>query len=446
MIALLNMQGVELFAQISIENLKKHVYYLSSPSLQGRSVNSSSIRKAECYLLKEINNTGLAPGNKDSFRQEFAFIGKTVIPPYKTRLIVGNDTLYNGYNFFSISINPPSKEIVDFPSGRFDYLRFLDGEMNTNKHNQDDRRDMARFKSIFHQVSRKDFLDIVRVNYLGVMEGANDESKFVIPNDSIRNFYLLMQDTGRLRREYSSSLKEIEGKEIALYNDELPVYGPANILGLISGTVGDSTLVISAHYDHIGMEDNQVFPGANDNASGTAALLEIARVLQNFVSANAKPKHNLLFAFFSAEEIGMLGSKYFVSHCPYEISATIANINLDMVGNTDEEHIDTPEFLYAYGKEENSKWLMQKTDSLNQLHQLLNLNFFKNERDKGERFLFLSDQVNFIHKDIPVLFLFNGMSPYYHQIHDTPEKLDYEKMKKVCELTIELIKDIAFDL
>ncbi len=128
-----------------------------------------------------------------------------------------------------------------------------------------------------------------------------------------------------LQSALTDSLKSIK---IQVESEFIPSYQTQNVWGLIKGTgPGDSLIIIGAHYDHLGKMGTAIYHGANDNASGTAMVLELARHY-----AKNPPKYSILFAFFAAEELGLIGSRYMASHFPLNLAKTKIMINLDMVG------------------------------------------------------------------------------------------------------------------
>ncbi len=426
-------------SQASERELKKHVIRLSSDKFEGRGVNTNGIRYAEEYILKSIIQNKLNNIN-NSYRQEFTINNWTASSPIIPTLIINKDTLQYINDFYALGSNSVGKIKLplykinnpDIKHIHHDFAILIKNINDANNINNKYVR--AILTSIDDSIT---YTHIIESNKNGNLDAVN--CKYFIINKNTPSYYLSKNTTKQLNKLLSDTNNKIHIETSFLKKNT--IMNPANIIGMINGVSNDSTIVISAHYDHIGIHHGKINPGANDNASGVSALLEITRVLSTL---ETKPKYNILFAFFTAEEIGLHGSKYFTKNLPIPLNSIKANINLDMIGNKDPFHKKEPNFIYAYGPKENSTFLMNKMDSINNTTHYLKLDFFKQDTIMANRFLKMSDQASFIKFDIPVLFLFNGLSPNYHKPIDTYKKLDYKKMKNVCNLTIDLIKDLAY--
>ncbi len=209
--------------------------------------------------------------------------------------------------------------------------------------------------------------------------------------------------------------------------EEIPA---SNLAGLIPGTdlkLKDEIIVLSAHHDHVGMEGGKLHPGADDNASGTAAILEVARLLKD-----SKPKRSILVLSLSGEEIGLWGSQAFVAAPPVELSRIKADINLDMVGRNalDEVCVTPAQVDGAVGT------LTQEARAI-ALRQGLKLT------TEADQYWYRSDHFTFARRGIPAIFFFGGMHADYHQPSDTPDKINYEKLARVVGLAKELVLNVA---
>ena len=218
-----------------------------------------------------------------------------------------------------------------------------------------------------------------------------------------------------------------------------------NVLGYLPGSdpaLRDEVVIVSAHFDHVGYHDGEVFQGADDNASGTAGLLEIAEA---YALSTEKPARSVLFAAWNAEEGGLLGSRYYVERPTFPLEKTIALFQMDMIGRNEE--IPGPDNSRFLGLQKQSA--ERNTNSVHVLgysrsEDLRNLVTQSNERislalkfqydDTPANLLRRSDQWPFLSNDVPVLFFHTGLHPDYHRPTDTPEKINYSKMEKVVRL------------
>jgi hypothetical protein len=212
-----------------------------------------------------------------------------------------------------------------------------------------------------------------------------------------------------------------------------------NVAGLIEGSdasLKNETIVFSGHFDHDGIGPQGILHGADDNGSGTVGVVELARA---FARSPVKPKRSLLFIVFAAEERGLLGSYYYVAHPLRPLATTRANINFDMIGRNEaadprvqtEISPDTSNELGLIGTHYSPDY--RAVVERNNEFVGLKLNY-KWDRDSANSVLFRSDQYPFLQHDVPGVWWFTGFHPDYHQVSDTVEKINFEKMTKILKL------------
>jgi hypothetical protein len=204
----------------------------------------------------------------------------------------------------------------------------------------------------------------------------------------------------------------------------------SDLAGLVPGTdpkLKDEIVIVSAHHDHLGRHDGKIFYGADDNGSGTAGILELARQL-----SHAKPRRTILFLSVSGEENGLLGSEAFLAAPPIDLAKVKADINLDMIGR---------------GKEDELHVTPAKIDGA---VTTLTLEARKAAEKRGialsagaEAYWQRSDHYNFVKKGIPALFFFAGMHEDYHQATDTVDKINFPKMARIVGLAKDLVLSVA---
>jgi hypothetical protein len=200
-----------------------------------------------------------------------------------------------------------------------------------------------------------------------------------------------------------------------------------NVIGIIKGKdTSAESVVISSHHDHLGKRNGQVFPGASDNASATAALLEIARLVQKAASAGLHPKRSIVFASFTGEELGSLGSYYFSEHPPYPDDKTWAAYNLSVCGAIDSFHMARPDSNYTYFliRDTLRHGLTTAMVSSNEFVKL-KLDDRYQEPEFPNRWLSGSDAYPFYIKGISVIQTGSGYPKAYHQVSDTPDKINF---------------------
>ena len=207
-----------------------------------------------------------------------------------------------------------------------------------------------------------------------------------------------------------------------------------NILGYIEGTdLKQELIIITAHYDHLGKHDTLLFNGADDNGSGTAAIMEIAEAFMIAKKQGYGPRRSVLIMPVSGEEKGLLGSKHYTDNPIYPLEKTVANLNIDMIGRIDHYH-DTSGYIYLIGSDMLSQELHDISEMINKKHIGLELDYTFNAEDDPNRYYYRSDHYNFAKNNIPVIFYFNGIHDDYHKVTDTIEKIDFKKVEEITRL------------
>jgi Zn-dependent M28 family amino/carboxypeptidase len=210
-----------------------------------------------------------------------------------------------------------------------------------------------------------------------------------------------------------------------------------NTIGILEGTdptLRDEYLVFSAHMDHIGVTPgarDSINNGADDNASGTTGVIELAEA---FSRPGARPRRSVIFLTVSGEEKGLWGSRYFSEHPTVPLGQIVADINLDMLGRN---WADT---IVAIGKEHSD--LGATLERVNAAHPELRM-VAVDDRWPEERFYFRSDHYNFARKGVPALFFFNGVHEDYHRVTDSPDKINSEKESRILKLLYYLGQEIG---
>lgn len=217
-----------------------------------------------------------------------------------------------------------------------------------------------------------------------------------------------------------------------------------NIWAFIKGNeFPDEIVVISAHYDHVGNKNDEIYNGADDDGSGTVALLEIAEAFAKARKEGNGPKRSVLFLHVTAEEKGLHGSRYYSENPIFPMKNTVVDINIDMIGRVDPEHEENPNYIYVIGSDRLSTELHEINEAMNTKYVGLNLDYKFNDRNDPQRIYFRSDHYNFAKNGVPSIFFFNGVHADYHQPSDTPDKINYELMTKRAQLAFADAWEIA---
>jgi hypothetical protein len=217
-----------------------------------------------------------------------------------------------------------------------------------------------------------------------------------------------------------------------------------NVLGFLPGTdKKDEILVVSAHYDHLGIIGGEVYNGADDDGSGTVGMLSIAQAFAKAAHAGHGPRRSILFLANTGEEKGLLGSEYYTDHPVFPLANTITDLNIDMIGRTDAAHEGKPNFVYVIGSDKLSSQLHEALQTANRQHGNIDLDFRFNDPADPNRFYYRSDHYNFAKKGIPVAFFFNGVHADYHEASDEISKIEFDKLEARARLVFFLAWDLA---
>jgi len=217
-----------------------------------------------------------------------------------------------------------------------------------------------------------------------------------------------------------------------------------NVVAFIPGSEKpDEIVVISAHYDHIGVRNGNIYNGADDDGSGTVAVMEIAEAFKEAVKNGKGPKRSILFLHVTGEEKGLLGSKFYVNFPIFPLENTVTNLNIDMIGRVDEAHQNNPNFVYLIGADKLSSELHALSENMNEKFTQLTLDYTYNDENDPNRFYYRSDHYNFAKNNIPIIFYFNGTHEDYHRATDTPDKINYEMLAKRTQLVFYTAWEVA---
>ena len=217
-----------------------------------------------------------------------------------------------------------------------------------------------------------------------------------------------------------------------------------NVVAFIKGTEKpEEIVVISAHLDHEGIKDGEIYNGADDDGSGTVAILEIAQAFQMAAKAGKGPKRSILFLHVTGEEKGLLGSKYYTENPLFPLANTVCDLNIDMVGRIDDRHKADPNYVYLIGSDKLSTELHNLSEEMNKKYTNINLDYKYNDENDPNRFYYRSDHYNFAKHNIPIIFYFNGTHADYHRPSDTPDKINYELLENRTRLVFYTAWEVA---
>jgi len=217
-----------------------------------------------------------------------------------------------------------------------------------------------------------------------------------------------------------------------------------NIWAFIEGSEKPNEIVvISAHYDHVGVKKGVIYNGADDDGSGTVALLEIAQAFKTAKKEGHGPKRSILILHMTGEEHGLYGSEWYSKHPLFPLANTITDINIDMIGRRDEKHAKSNNYIYLIGSDYLSTDLFNICETANKDYGKLEIDYQYNDKKDPNRFYYRSDHYNFAKNGIPSVFLFNGVHADYHKPTDKVEKIEFDALAKRARLAFAIAWDLA---
>lgn len=445
----------EVYAKtITASDLKKQLYIVASADMQGRETATEGQRKAAAYIESQFKSIGLLPGNNDSY-QMFYNIYQDSLTDAKLEV--------NGQSFeinkdFNPSINNVQatlrfSEIVFVGSNALDSLRnanvigkavivvgslpvgFSLGQNSSGISQMLTSKGVAAILFIRNGFPENSASIRKGSQYLGAFKKAISPQQFTVSENVARK--ILGEDYDNARS--NTSLIKTYPAEVLLDVRKTEIAAQAsNVIGILPGTdLKDEYLVISAHYDHLGMRDGAIYYGADDDGSGTVSVLQVAQAFAKAKADGKGPRRSIIFMTVSGEEKGLWGSEYYTSHPIFPLKKTTANLNIDMIGRSDASRKigDSLNYVYVVGDDKLSSDLRTISEAVNKKYSKLELDYKFNDVNDRQRIYYRSDHYNFAKNGVPIIFYYDGMlGADYHRPTDTPDKINYNLLAKRAQL------------
>jgi len=483
-------------ATIQAATLKEHVYTLASPEFQGRETGTEGNKLAAEYIASQLDAFGIppTPGDNDHF-QEVAFTSMKwtsvdlavngtpeehlkeflCLPQYfpiHDQEIVINDMVFLGYgiddpkwsDYKGVDVKGKHLLVYGTEPRDADGKYVLTGTDTPSDWSVDPelrlhaaRRAGAASLWIVDDQLRDHILYARRFLLNGSMQMGTPESlsgtwlphALVSPGLAQRILGKQTDKVIRIRKKMTKRgapahydfATDIRLKAVHSFKS-LP---GENVLGYIEGVdpvLKNELVVVSAHYDHLGKRGNDIYFGADDNASGSSAVLEIAEAFAIARREGVGPRRSVLCLFVTGEEKGLLGSEYYSKHPVFPLENTVADVNIDMIGRVDEDHPD-PLYTYVIGSDRLSTDLHAINEEVNARYTRLALDYKYNADGDPNRFYYRSDHYNFAKNGIPAIFYFSGVHADYHRPTDTPDKIMYDKAETIARLAFHTAWELA---
>ena len=487
-------EGITYAKTITVGEMKKHLTIIASDEFEGRETGTDGANKAAKYITGQLESFGVKPLKQlgDSYYQKVAYS----FQQWGDVSVTANGKEYKIMrDFYSFA-----SRNVDMPEITADEIMFLGYGIDHEDYSDYKGVDVKGKVIVIHEGEPRDAsgLSIITGTKRGSKLKSKDKMKsayehgvklvlIISPNTmkTINRYgnYLIEPSISLFKGEKEvttanhmfispSMAKGIFGKKIkkigkankkllstktpqnitiatkftAQMNKTAKVVNTNNILGFIEGTdKKDEVVIVSAHYDHIGKRGEDVFNGADDNGTGTTALLEMSQAFAQAKADGNAPRRSVLFLWVAGEEKGLLGSEYYSKNPIFPLENTVADVNVDMIGRTDKEYAKkgTSEYIHVIGSDRLSTELHTINEEMNEKYTNIILDYKYNDKKDPNRYYYRSDHYNFAKHGIPSIFYFSGVHEDYHKATDTVDKIEFVKMQKITTLIFHVAWELS---
>ncbi len=480
---------------ITGDGLKKQLTIIASDEMEGRETGTEGQRKAAAYIESQFKTFGLAsPIDLKGYQQLYplyqdslkttelaingtaAVFGKDFIIPLNTNengKFKGKQIVFVGYGIDDVKYNDyegldVKGKIVVFFLGE----PKKDGKYIVSETSRSSEWTYPGITKKLAAAAAKGAVGAFVINprLESLTQGAVDNGKktgvyFPRNNGDVKqiNYALVSHDFAKsiIGNNFDTLLKiskqtlvmdkqwAVAKKMKAEYTFEKfrTTINASNVLGVLEGTdKKDEYVFLTGHYDHLGKHDGKIYYGADDDGSGTCAVIEMAAAFAKAKAEGHGPRRTIIFMTVSGEEKGLWGSEYYSDHPVYSLDKTTADLNTDMVGRVDTERKtgDSLNYVYVIGHNKLSTDLPVINEDANNKNTQLVLDYKFDDPNDKERIYYRSDHYNFARKGVPVLFFYDGMlKADYHKPTDTVEKINFELYEKRVRMIFYTAWEIA---
>ena len=449
---------------IKIDELKEKLYIYSSDEFEGRGTPSKGQELAVEYLANHYKNLGIPSVKKNSYLQAVPLQLESK-PDISLSISDNNFTYYDDYISYSngADMNYDSVDMIFVGYGIDDpkYSDYNDKDVKgkivvvsggeplnkdedyfingNNKSKWSNSREEISLKK--NVAKRKGALAMILVDEslhrkyryrYQYSDSGKGEQRMALGNDQENNFQVLL-----FSKKHKEFLFDDDLRLTMKFKKNVRKFTADNVVAYIKGSeFPDEYIILTAHLDHVGIQNGEIYNGADDDGSGTVAMLEIAEAFTLAKEQGYGPKRSIVFLHVTAEERGLLGSQYYTDYEPLvPLKQTIANLNMDMMGRADPNRgIRNLNYIYIIGSDILSNDLHDINMEANSNYANLELDFRFNDINDPNQFYYRSDHFHFVKNNIPAIFYFSGVHEDYHQPTDTAEKILYDVYKKRVKL------------
>lgn len=483
-------------AHITGDRLNKHLDIIAGAEMQGRETGTEGQRKAASYIEEQYKTMGLKPVAALKGYQQFyplyqdslkaaslTVAGKTAV--YGTDFIVqlnnnetgkfkGEKIIFAGYGIDDAKYNDyeglevKGKVVVIFlgepkKDGKF-FLSSTTGRSSAWSFPGIPKKleaaaakgaagvliinpNQETFNERAVANGKKTGVYYPRANTAGKSVNAAQLSHAFAKTIVGSNFDTLLKIVKATAGIDKAWMKESKFKVVYTFEKLRNTINASNVAGILEGTdKKDEYVFVTAHYDHIGISNGKINYGADDDGSGTVAVIQMAEAFQKAANEGYKPRRTIVFMTVSGEEKGLWGSEYYSDNPFFPLDKTTVNLNIDMIGRVDTERTsaDTLNYVYVIGHDKLSSDLPVINEGANNKYTNLVLDYkFDDPNDKNQIF-FRSDHYNFARKGVPILFFYDGMlKADYHKPTDTVDKINFPLLEKRARMIFHTAWEMA---
>lgn len=444
-------QAMKYAKTISVTDLNERLSILASDEFEGRETGKKGQKMAAKYIAEKFKEFGLEAPVNGSYFQTFDLTESSIGSVYFRK---GDDkkTGFDDFIYYSRSETAGEEYVKIMMAGDHDensteydgmYIAYTTESLGGLEDRINVAKEAGALGVVIVVTGEDEFASVLdrygrflKRPSLGLKLRDNESDKVIIVDPSFMSWLFDKEFT---------ELQDGESTTVVFNADYLdkPV-GTENVLGYLKGSEKPNELiVVTSHYDHIGITEGQINNGADDDGSGTTSVLEIAQAFTLAAAKGKGPKRSMLFMTVTGEEKGLLGSEYYTENPVFPLENTVTNLNIDMVGRVDDAHADSPNYVYLIGADKLSQDLHDLSEKVNETYANIELDYTYNDENDPNRFYYRSDHYNFAKNNIPIIFYFNGTHADYHKPTDTIEKINFDVMQNRARLIFHTAWEIA---
>lgn len=478
-------------ATITEADLEKHLTVIASDEMEGRDTGSEGQKRAAEYIITHLKDWGLKPvvntSSGKSYLQNFSLyksgIGSGYIHVNNKTWVQYEDyipgfgsaegethleTVFVGYGRQGEGVDDyagkdvKGKAVVyftDSPDEDKAWSGFQGTRAKMNVASENGAAAVIEISSeggaAFKKTAENRRERVSRFSRLGLDKSIGTPQPGTLPSYTVSKELgaeLIKSKTKRIDKYLAGKSSKLKNRPVSfntVFDPSFEEVKTANIIGMVEGSdKKDEVVVLTAHYDHLGVApDGQIYNGADDDGSGTVAIMKIAEAFAQAKKDGYGPRRSVMFMWVTGEERGLLGSSYYVDRDPViPMDQIICDLNIDMIGRIDKKHATTDSnSVYLVGSDKLSSELHAISERMNKNTVNMNLDYELNDPNDPQRIYYRSDHYNFAkppHK-IPVIFYFTGIHEDYHKVTDTVDKILFPKYTKITRLVFNTAWELA---